>query len=141
MNHFKEHIFNASYLAIFLYGVRRIVRRIRPISFTDAYDFIEGLLKRPGVPVYLVHKDGTYYHVANSPAGHPRDVSDAIASAFGGNVSSRCWSRVTVQKEPLDPRKVKIVENTPITKLLPPEMYCRIPSLARSLKKAYGEGK
>jgi hypothetical protein len=41
MNKFKEHIFNASYLAIFLYGMRRIVRRIRPISFDDAYSLVE----------------------------------------------------------------------------------------------------
>ena len=139
MNKFKEHIFNASYLAIFLYGMRRIVRRIRPISFDDEYSLVAGLIKRQGDPIFLVHRDGTYYHVANAPEKYNRDVVGAIASAFG-NLRHNQWSKVvahTNENEHLD----KVVWNTPLTKLLPPEMQNRIPVLAQNLKKAYGENR
>jgi hypothetical protein len=35
----------------------------------------------------------------------------------------------------------KVVWNTPLTKLLTPEMQNRIPVLAQNLKKAYGENR
>lgn len=139
MNKFKEHIFNASYLAIFLYGMRRIVRRIRPISFDDAYSLVAGLVKRQGDPIFLVHKDGTYYHVANATEKYNRDVVGAIANTVG-NLRHNQWSKVvarTNENERLD----KVVWNTPLTKLLPPEMQNRIPILAQNLKKAYGENR
>lgn len=139
MNKFKEHIFNASYLAIFLYGMRRIVRRIRPISFDDAYSLVAGLIKRQGDPIFLVHKDGTYYHVANAPAKYNRDVVGAIATAFATRRNHQ-WARVVAQthEETVNER---VVWNIPLTKFLPPEMQNRIPVLAQNLKKAYGENR
>ena len=139
MNNFKEHIFNASYLAIFLYGMRRIVRRIHPISFSDAYSLVSGLVKRQGKPIFLVHKDGTYYHVANAPEKYHRDVVDAIAGVFG-NLRHNQWAKVVAhvnENEHLG----KVVWNTPLTKLLPPEMHNRIPVLANNLRKIYGDAR
>jgi GH43 family beta-xylosidase len=96
-------------------------------------------VKRQGSPIFLVHRDGTYYHVANAPEKYNRDVVGAIASAFG-NLRHNQWSKVvahTNENEHLD----KVVWNTPLTKLLPPEMQNRIPVLAQNLKKAYGENR
>ncbi len=139
MNNFKEHIFNASYLAIFLYGMRRIVRRIRPISFDDAYSLVAGLIKRQGDPIFLVHKDGTYYHVANAPTKYNRDVVGAIATAFATRRNNQ-WARVVAQPNE-DTVNGRVVWNIPLTKFLPPEMQNRIPVLAQNLKKAYGENR
>lgn len=129
----KQHLFNASYLAIFLYGTRRIMRKIRPISFDDAYSYLHMLTKKAGSHIFLVHKDGTYYHVANAPDRCLHEVTGAIASHMG---ALRCWTKVTAEQV----SATRIVWNVPITTLLPPEAHCRIPKFAQAMKHAYGEG-
>lgn len=137
MTKLTEHIFNASYLAIFLYGMRRIMHRIRPISLEDAYSLVNGLIKRPGEPIFLVHRDGTYYHVANAPISKSPDVVMCIANSLGNSKRNQ-WAKVAAQHN-VSITTVNVVWNTPLTKLIPTEMQNRIPILAQNLKKAYGE--
>lgn len=140
MTKFQEHIYNASYLAIFLYGMRRIVRRIRPISFDDAYDLVAGLINRPGEHIFLVNNDGTYYHVANAPEKYLQDVVGCIANSVSSIKSIRNqWRKVLANTS--GEKLNKVVWNTPLTRILPPEFHNRIPVIAQNLKKAYGESK
>ena len=139
MNKFKEHIFNASYLAIFLYGMRRIMYRIRPISFDDAYELVNGLVKRPGEPLFLVHMDGTHYHIANVPENKCTDIIACIASVFK-STKSRQWTKVTAMHRIPD-NTDKVVWNMPLTRLLPPELQNRIPTMAQTLRRIYGDAR
>lgn len=137
MNRIQEHIFNASYLAIFLYGLRRIARRIRPISFDAAYAYVTGLVNKPGERIFLVGKDGTYYHVANAPTARVRDVVSCIASCIGGS-RSRNWSKA-ISESSAGGALQNVVPNMPLTRLIPPENHQFIPGFAQALKKAYRE--
>jgi len=138
MQKVTTHVFNASYLAIFLYGMRRIMQRIRPISLDDAYDFMNGLIKRPGEPIFLIHKDGTYYHIANAPAKQVSNVVGYFATLFGSDKTCRrTWASVSNASNASKPEK--IAWNIHVTKLMPTEMQNRIPVIAQNLKKAYGE--
>lgn len=135
----KTHIFNASYLAIFLYGARRICRKVRPISFDDAYSFISGLVKKPGRPIYLVDRQGTYYHVANATDKCAKEILSAIAGLMGGVQSgvNGGWKNVTASG--ITGMNVNVVKNLPLTALIPPEYHNRIPKFAQALKHAYRE--
>lgn len=133
MTALEKHIFNASYLAIFLYGTRRIIRKIRPISFDDAYSYLRNLPKKPGEKIFLIHRDGTLYHVANAPAAKANEVVGAFAQFMRG---LNTWNRVVWGDQ--YGKNHRIVWNTPITSLLPPEAHNRIPKMAQGIKKAIG---
>lgn len=134
---FKTHMFNAMYLSIFLYGARRIFRKIRPITMDDANDYLLRLPSKNGdVKVFLVHRDGTYYHVATTTRGsQTEDAMSVLADIMSG---VRGWKRIA-SADAGNPPSENVVWNVPMTKLLPPEKHRLIPMLANRLRQAYRE--
>ena len=144
-NNLRTHMFNASYIAIALYGVRKILHKINPITFDSAVAYIDSLTKKPGQGIYLVHEDGTAYLIAYEPKNASQRVGLNIRGAIAetmGHIRGARWRRV-VSETDLDRFNIKKSNTvtTPVflTGLIPPESADRIPGLALSLKKLYGD--
>lgn len=144
-NNLRTHMFNASYIAIALYGVRKILRKINPITFDSAVAYIESLTKKPGNGIYLLHEDGTAYLIAHEPKNAtPRvglNIRGLIAESMS-HIRGARWRRVVSETE-LEKFNIKKSNTvtTPVllTSLIPPESAYLIPGLALSLKKLYGD--
>ena len=139
----STHMFNASYIAIALYGARRILRKINPITFDGAMNYLNILTKKTGDGVYLGHENGSAFLVAYIPENFTPSTSSNIRGAIAASMSNiKGWRRVMTENEleRLGYRKENIV-STPmsITKFIPPEYACRIPTLALALKRLYGD--
>lgn len=144
-NNLRTHMFNASYIAIALYGVRKILRKINPITFDSAVAYIESLTKKPGNGIYLLHEDGTAYLIAHEPKNAAQRVGLNIRGLIAETMShirGARWRRVVSETE-LEKFNIKKSNTvtTPVllTSLIPPESAYLIPGLALSLKKLYGD--
>lgn len=136
MNRMTQNLFNAAYLTIFLHGARRIMRKIRPISFEDAYTYLGNLKKKPGVKLYAVQAGGIAFHIANAPSSIAKCVCGNLADLFRvcrGNG----WQKIC-DEDNLEHRD-RIVANSDITKLIPAEFQKFFPKMAQTLKKVYGD--
>ena len=136
MTSLQKNIFNAFYASIFLYSARRIFKKIRPISFDDAYSYLKTLPGHKGdTKLLLVSQDGMAYHVATVPRKYAMKVNSELADAMRG---IRGWKSSYV----LDPNEKSlwpIHSNVSIVQLIPPEWADRIPKAANAIKKVMGE--
>lgn len=132
----SRSIFNATYLAMFLYSMRRIYKKIKPMCLESAIAYVDSLHSR-GIdcPLYAISSCGIAYHIGTFRTSDKLgEIAYLIRRLLVCSASDGTWKRI----DSTLPDGMPVVKIS-LSKLISPELYVALPSFIRELNKWIGD--